>query len=329
MFDTYLAVDGQTDIFDHLSSVQFSHQHTFHFFCVCSNSFGWEGPKGDRTQDADLDAFFAGQFHCFLSDTGHGAEGYDEIVGVFAVDFFETDFVLLYLAVFCLEADIVLLHFFGLQFERGDDVGLASFRLAGSGPRALGDDFCVGAARLGGREHHFLHHLSDDAVGQDDGRIAVFEGQFEGKANEVGHFLYRGRSQGDEAVVTVSATFYGLEIVGLAGLDGSQAGTSAHDVYDEAGQFGTGQIGDAFLFQADTGAGRRGHHHFSASGTAVHHIDCGHFAFGLQHHHAGGFPRLQLGQSFQYFRLGSNRVTEVSVGSAADSGVCDGFVTFH
>ena len=81
---------------------------------------------------------------------------------------------------------------------------------------------------------------SDDAVGQDDGRIAVFEGQFEGKANEVGHFLYRCRGQCDEAVVTVPAALHGLEIVGLAWLDGSQAGTSAHDVHDEAGQFGTG-----------------------------------------------------------------------------------------
>lgn len=34
----------------------------------------------------------------------------------------------------------------------------------------------------------FLHHLSDNTIGKDDGRVTVFEGQFESEPNEVGHF---------------------------------------------------------------------------------------------------------------------------------------------
>ena len=35
-------------------------------------------------------------------------------------------------------------------------------------------------------EHHFFHHLAHDAVGEYDGRRAVFEGKVKTEAYEVG-----------------------------------------------------------------------------------------------------------------------------------------------
>ena len=109
------------------------------------------------------------------------------------------------------------------------------------------DDFRIGAAWLLCREHHFFHHLADDTVGKDNCRITVFEGKFECQSYEICHFLYGSRSKGNQTIVTVAASFYCLEIVGLARLDGSQTGTAAHNVYNQARQLGTCQIRDTFL----------------------------------------------------------------------------------
>ena len=130
-------------------------------------------------------------------------------------------------------------------------------------------------------------------------------------------------------VVSVSASLGGLEIVGLAGLDGAQTGSATHHVDDEAGQLGAGDVGDAFLLEADAGAGRGGHDHLSAAGSSIYHIDGRHFTFRLQDHHAGGFPRLLLGQRFQNFRLRGDRVAEVTVRANPDGGVGDGLVSLH
>ena len=53
----------------------------------------------------------------------------------------------------------------------------------------------------------------------------------------------------------MAAAFHGLEIVGLAWLDGSQSGTAAHYIYNQTRQFGSCNVGDTFLLEADTGAG--------------------------------------------------------------------------
>ena len=112
-----------------------------------------------------------------------------------------------------------------------------------------------GAARLLCGKNYLLHHLSDYAVGKDDSRIAVLEGKLEAQTYEVCHFLYGSGGEGDKAIVAMAAAFHGLEIDGLAWLDGSQSGTAAHYIYNQTRQFGSCNIGDTFLLEADTGAG--------------------------------------------------------------------------
>ena len=96
------------------------------------------------------------------------------------------------------------------------------------------NDFGIRTARLLGRQNHLFHHLSDDTVGKDDSRVAVFESEFEAQAHEVCHFLDGGRGKGYEAIVAMTAAFYCLEIVGLTWLNGSESGTATHYVYNEA-----------------------------------------------------------------------------------------------
>ena len=117
------------------------------------------------------------------------------------------------------------------------------------------DNFGIRAARLLCGKNYLLHHLSDYAVGKNDSRIAVLEGKLEAQAYEVRHFLYGSGGKGDKAIVAMAAAFHGLEIVGLAWLDGSQSGTAAHYIYNQTRQFGSCNVGDTFLLEADTGAG--------------------------------------------------------------------------
>ena len=56
-------------------------------------------------------------------------------------------------------------------------------------------------------------------------------------------------------IIAVASAFDGLEIITLRWGDITQAGASAHNVDDDAGQFRGGEVAYAFLHQADAGAG--------------------------------------------------------------------------
>ena len=127
----------------------------------------------------------------------------------------------------------------------------------------------------------------------------------------------------------MAAALDGLEIIGLAGLDGSQSGASAGHVHDEGGQFGAGHVGNAFLHEADARGGGGGHDALAGSGAAIDHVDGCNLTFGLEHHHAGGFPGFLRGQGLQDLRLRRDRVAEISVATAADGGMGNGFIAFH
>ena len=127
----------------------------------------------------------------------------------------------------------------------------------------------------------------------------------------------------------MSAAFDSLEIVGLRRLDGSKSGTATHYIDNQCRQLGGGDIGNAFLLEAHARRRRRCHHGFARGGTAVYHVYGRHFAFGLEHDHAGGFPGLELGKSLENFALGGDGITEVTVDAVADCGVGYGFVALH
>ena len=87
--------------------------------------------------------------------------------------------------------------------------------------------------------------------------VAVSVGEIEGERGEVGHFLNGIGRDDQRAVVAVAAAFDHLDVVALFGRDVAETGTAAHDVGDDAGEFGSGQVAEAFLHEADAGAARR------------------------------------------------------------------------
>ena len=117
MFHFHFTVHGKADIFHHLSGIQFCNEHTFHLVGIRGNGFGRERPQRDGAEHTYLDSFFACQLHCFLSDACHRAEGYNQVVGIIAMNFLEANLILFYLLVFGLETDVVLFHFFRFQFQ--------------------------------------------------------------------------------------------------------------------------------------------------------------------------------------------------------------------
>ena len=142
--------------------------------------------------------------------------------------------------VFGFELTDVIFEIVGLEEYRADQV-LASSSRAFDRPglvRNLG--LAVGEVKR-------FHHLADETISKDDGRIAILVGEIESKDGEVGHLLYgRGRKY-KIAVTAVASAFDHGKVIALLGGDVAEAGASAHDIDDDAGQFGAGTIGDAFL----------------------------------------------------------------------------------
>ena len=128
-------------------------------------------------------------------------------------------------------------------------------------------------------------------------------------------------------IVTVTAALDSLEVVALGSLDVAEAGAAAHDVDDQAGDLGACAVGDTFLLQGHTGAGRRSDDTGAGTGSAVYHVDSCNFALGLQEATA------DLGHTsshvFRNLRLGSDGVTEEKACAGANSGFRDSFATLH
>ena len=127
-----------------------------------------------------------------------------------------------------------------------------------------------------------FHHLADEAVGQNDGGVAIFVGQFEGQRCEIGHLLHGGGSEDEIVVVPMASPLHHGEIVALLRGDVAEARAAAHYIDDHAWKFGACNIGDAFLHQAQTWAGGGGHDARAGRSRAVDHVDGGDFAFRLQ-----------------------------------------------
>ena len=232
--------------------------------------------KRDGTEQADLLALRACRSTAERSIARDDAVADQQDVGILGVVEFPAR---LQVAgardVFRFQLALVSFEIIGLE-EDGTDQVLARLRRSLHGPGLFRrHDLAI-------FEIQRLHHLADEAVGQNDGRIAIFVGEFEGQHGEVGHLLHGSGSQHEVAVVAVASAFHHGEVVALFGGDVAEARTSAHHVDDDAGQFGARKIGDAFLHQADSGTGGGGHDARSSRSRAVHHVDGGDFAFRLQ-----------------------------------------------
>ena len=164
--------------------------------------------------------------------------------------------------------------------------------LAVGSPRAaLLADLLLGFAGTLRSQHHLLHHLTDGPVGQDHGRIAVFESQVHAQAHVIVHLLHRVGGQDDHVEVTVTAALAGLEIVALRRLDRTQARTAALAIDHQTRKLRAREVAQPLAHQAHAGARRRGHHPLAGRCAAVNHVNGRDFGLRLQHHHAGGLPR--------------------------------------
>ena len=207
----------------------------------------------------------------------------------------------------------------GLEHDRADHV-LARLGCALHRPGFVGRD------DLAEFEIERLHHLAHESVGQNDSGIAIPVREFEGENGEVRHLLH-GRGGDDEiAIIAVASAFDHGKVVALLGSDIAQTGTSTHDVDNDTGQFRTREIGDAFLHQADAGAGRTGHHSHAGRGCAVHHIDGSGLALGL-HESSADFGKIERG-GLGNFAGGGDGISVVGAASSQHCALDDGNVTF-
>ena len=177
-------------------------------------------------------------------------------------------------------------------------------------------------------EGNWLHHLPDGAIRQDHGGHKVLVRQIEPLDGEARHFLHRGRSQHDHAVITMSAALGSLEVVGLTGLDAAQTGAAPLHVHHKSGHVGTGYVAQTFTFQRNTGAGGGGHNPEACRRRAVNHINGSDLALRLKEHAALNF-RQALCHIGGDLRLGGDRIAEVVAAARPDSGLRDGFVALH
>ena len=295
---------------------------------LCQGLAG-EWPQRDGTEEAGPDALLASELDALLGNARRAAESHDQAVGVVALLGLIAHLLSLYLAVLLLQVQVALLHDLRLQLKRGDDVRLAAARASRRGPRTFLEDFLLRAPRLERRQHHFLHHLADDAVAENHRRIAVAEGQREGQVDKVGHLLHRGRRQHDDVVVAVAAAARGLEIVALTGLDSSQAGAATLHIDNDAGYLGAGHIGNALLHERYAGARRGGQHPLAGASAAIEHIDGGHLALSLQDHHARGLPGLEGREGLNDFGLWCDGIAEEAIGPTPYGSAGKGLVAFH
>src|SRR5262249_176639 len=94
--------------------------------------------------------------------------------------------------------------------------------------------------------------------------------------------LHRAGRHYQVVVIPVPAPLDRGEETALPRRNVSHPGTATHHVDDDTRQLGAGQIGDALLHQAQTGAGGCGHDARPGSSRSVHHVDGGDFTLRLQ-----------------------------------------------
>ena len=104
-------------------------------------------------------------------------------------------------------------------------------------------------------------------------------------------------------------------------------GPDTDDVDDDGRQFGAGDVGKAFLLQADARAGTGGHGPGAGSSRAVNHVDGRDFALGLDNRAADlDHP---FGHVMHDFSLRRDRIAEIMAAAGPDRRFGNGFIALH
>ena len=125
----------------------------------------------------------------------------------------------------------------------------------------------------------------------------------------------------------MATAFDHLIVITLFRGDVSQTGTTTHDVNHHAGQFGSGQVGQTLLFQADPRAGTGRHGPHTCPGSAIDHVDGCDLALGLQEGptHQGHV----LGSSMSDLTGRCDGISIVGAAPGQDGAFDNGFVAFY
>ncbi len=250
------AVYCDLNIFEHLAFVQLYVENCLYAVSLCCfcNSLVRERPYGDGTYQTDIDALSLELVDSGLCDTGDSAESGDNVLCAFEIVVLPHLLVLDDLSVHCLKLCVMYGQRLGVDVNGVDDTALCRIVAglpAGACPRLLlGIDLEID--HIGHLNR--LHHLSDDAVCDEQHGDAVLLCLVVCEHHDVNCFLNGGGCVSQQVVVAVAAALNCLEVVALRCLNVAEAGAAAHYVQDNAGKHCACAVGDTFLLQGDAGA---------------------------------------------------------------------------
>ena len=167
---------------------------------------------------------------------------------------------------------------------------------AGS-PRAVRSPICVSAHHVPGAvERDGFGELRDHLIVQQHHRRAASLGQIEGADGLAVDFVHRGRRQHNDRIVAMAAPAR-LHQVGLR-RPGRHAGgrAAAHDIDDDARDFGASGVAEIFLLERKSRTAGRGHGFDAAHRGADHGRHRCDFVFHL-HEYAADFGQLRANRS--------------------------------
>ena len=190
--DRLCAVDGELDVLEHLAFVQLDIEHSLHARLLRSLLDGVvrERPNGDRADQTNVDALLLELNDRRLGNTRNRAESGDDILSTLEVVLFPLLLVGSDLTIAGLQLVVVDGQGLGIDVDGVDDAALGRIVArfpAGAGPGLLlRVDLVVD--HLG--HLHGLHHLSDDAVSQEEDRYTVLFSLVESVHHDVDGFLH-------------------------------------------------------------------------------------------------------------------------------------------
>ena len=259
-----------------------------------------ERPDGDGSEESGLDSSGPEGLDRALRHPRGGGAGDEDDLGVVAQ--VEVGALLdLHRRVLLVQVDVPCLEVGLGQVDRRNEI---------SAVVAIAPDAPLRDARFQHRlrKVDLARHLAEVAVGGDDHRVAVLEGQVERQHRQVEHLLRRRRRQDDGVRVAVAEAAAGQLDVRLFGGDVAKARPAAHDVHDDGRNLRADHVGDPLEHQRKArGGGKRQAAH-ARSAAAVHHVHGGDLGDGLQEHAVE--VREELGHQLGAFRRRGDRIAE-------------------
>src|SRR6185369_1557336 len=254
--DWFRSIERELDVFDHLPGRELDDHDGLSLCSGCCERFGWERPQSDWPEKSDLDSTGSGVIDGGAKHSGNDSVTDDENICIIGEVSFPTLLGRGTLVVLFFEMADVGLEKIGRQMNGADEI------LLRRGSSANGPGLC-GLRNLFLFDLERFHHLSDESIGKDDGRVAIFVREFEGEDGERIHLLHRCWREHDVAIAAVSTTFDHGEVIALLGRDVAESGTAANHVDDHCGKLGTGDIGHSLLHERNARAGGAGHYAFA------------------------------------------------------------------